>query len=135
MAFQEVDLMHRLLPTHPPCQLWKQAANWIWEAFRHAGVPVRMGLDMYTAFLDAGLPAPQLGCETSIGAGEDWLGTTHMAEGVRSLLPLILKFGIATAEEVAIETLEERLRAEMVSQRAVVQGMGLVTAWTRIVRQ
>jgi SAM-dependent methyltransferase len=136
VAFQEADWVHgTLLPAHPPCPLWKQTMDWIGEGFRRAGVPVRIGLDMYTAFLDAGLPAPQLGCETAIGAGADWPGYTIAAEAVRSLLPLILKFGIATAEEVAVETLEERLRAEAVSQRAVVLGTGLVTAWTRTARQ
>jgi SAM-dependent methyltransferase len=136
VAFLEADFAHAtLLSAHPPCQLWKQSMDWIWEAFCRAGVPARIGLDLYSAFLDAGLPPPQLGCETPIGAGADWPGYSVGAEAVRSLLPLILKFGIATAEEVAVETLEERLRAEAVSQRAVVLGPGIVTAWTRTARQ
>ncbi len=136
VAFLEADFAHAtLLSAHSPCQLWKQSMDWIWEAFCRAGVPARMGLDMYSAFLDAGLPPPQLGCETLIGAEADWPGYSVGAEAVRSLLPLILKFGIATAEEVAVETLEERLRAEAVSQRAVVLGPGMVTAWTRAARQ
>jgi len=94
-------------------------------------MPLRMGLDMYTAFLDAGLRAPQMGCEGTMGAGPDWLWYDYAAETVRSLLPLILKFGIATAEEVAIDTLAERLRAEALSQRAVVRGPDVVSAWAR----
>ncbi len=50
----------------------------------------------------------------------------------RLLLPLILKSGIATAEEVAIETLAERLRAEWTTQRMVWRmGVDAVSAWTR----
>ena len=55
----------------------------------------------------------------------------YVAGTVRSLLPLILKFGIATEEDVAIDTLAERLRGEAVSQRAVVRGPDLVSAWAR----
>lgn len=131
VAFQEFDLTHpALLSARPSCPLWTQTWNWILDTCRYAEVPGRMGLDLYNAFLDAGLPPPHLGCETVIGTGADWPGYCHAAETVRSQLPLILKFGIATAEEVAVETLEERLRAEAVSQRAVMLGPGLVTAWT-----
>ena len=66
-----------------------------------------------------------------MGAGPDWLWYDYAAETVRSLLPLILKFGIATAEEVTIDTLAERLRAEALSQRAVVRGPDVVSAWAR----
>jgi ubiquinone/menaquinone biosynthesis C-methylase UbiE len=132
MAFQESDFARlETLPAHPPCQLTEQACHWILEAGRRAGMPLRMGLDMYTAFLDAGFPAPQMGCEGTMGAGPDWLWYDYAAETVRSLLPLIVKFGIATAEEVAIDTLAERLRAEALSQRAVVRGPDVVSAWAR----
>jgi SAM-dependent methyltransferase len=130
VAFQDVDLARlETLPAHPPCQLWEQACHWILEAGRRAGLPLRIGLDMYTVFLNTGLATPQMGCEAVIGAGADWPGYEYWAETVRSLLPLILRFGIASAEEVAIDTLAERLRAEAVSQRAVVRGPDLVSAW------
>lgn len=132
VAFQEMDLARlNTLPAHPSCQLYEQACYWSLEAFRRAEVPLRMGWDMYTVFLDAGFPTPQMGCEAMIGAGPDSLAYDYVAGTVRSLLPLILKFGIATAEEVAIDTLAERLRAEAVSKRAVVRGPDLVSAWAR----
>jgi len=45
---------------------------------------------------------------------------------------LLLRYGIATAEEVQIETLEERLRAEIVAANGVVKLPELVSAWARI---
>lgn len=132
VAFQEFDLARlETLPAHPPCQLTEQACHWIMEVASRAGLPLRMGLDLYTTFLDAGLPAPQLGCDGTIGAGPDRLWYEYGAETVRGLLPLIVKFGIATAEEIAIDTLAERLRAEAVSRRAVLRGPDLVSAWSR----
>ncbi|HEU5379678.1 MAG TPA: hypothetical protein VFV38_30000 [Ktedonobacteraceae bacterium] len=44
-------------------------------------------------------------------------------------LPLLVKFGSATAEEVDIEVLEDRLRAEMVSRQGVARSPALVSAW------
>jgi SAM-dependent methyltransferase len=132
VAFQEIDIARlETLQAHPSCQLYDQVCHWMLEALRHARLPLRMGLEMYTVFLDAGFPTPQMGCETVIGAGADWAGYEYFAGTVRSLLPLILKFGIATEEEVAIDTLAERLRNEAVSQRAVVRGPDLVPAWAR----
>jgi ubiquinone/menaquinone biosynthesis C-methylase UbiE len=132
VAFQEADMARvATLPAHPPCQLWEHMFFWSLEAFRQAGVPLRMGLDLYRVFLDAGLPAPQMSCEGVIGAGPDWPGYDYYAETLRSLLPRILKLGIATEKEVAIETLAERLRTEATSQRSVLRGHDLISAWAR----
>jgi ubiquinone/menaquinone biosynthesis C-methylase UbiE len=132
VAFQEFDLAHlATTPTHPPNPLIQQVSTWVVEALRRAGPPVRMGLDLYTAFLDAGLPAPQLRGEATIMAGPDWTAYDWAAETTRSLLPLILKFGLATAEEVDIDTLAERMRNEALSHRLVSQGPTIISAWTR----
>ncbi len=132
VAFQEWDIAHfETTPVQPPNQLSNQVFSWILEALRCAGRPVRMGLDMYTVFLDAGFPAPQMSGEATIVAGADWVWYDLGAETVRSLLPLILKLGLATAEEVAIETLAERMRNEAISQRLVSRGADIISAWTR----
>ncbi len=91
-----------------------------------------MGMKLYGTFLSAGLPAPQLRYEAAIGAGSEWTGYEVLAGVVRELLPLLLQFGIATAEEIGIETLAERLREEVVSRGGVARLPGLVSAWTRI---
>jgi SAM-dependent methyltransferase len=132
VAFQEFDIAHfATTPVHPPNQLIEQVCKWNVEAFRHAGLPVRMGLDLYTTFLNAGLPAPQMTGEATIFAGPDWVGYDWAAETIRTVLPLILKFGLATAEEVQIETLAERMRHEALSQRLVARGPDIISAYTR----
>jgi hypothetical protein len=50
---------------------------------------------------------------------------------LRSLLPIIVQFGITTEEEVDVETYAERLRAEAVSQHKLVVGPMMISAWTR----
>lgn len=51
---------------------------------------------------------------------------------VRDILPLLQKFGIATAEDIGIETLAARLREEIGSTGGVVRLPALVSAWTRV---
>lgn len=51
---------------------------------------------------------------------------------VRSILPKIVEYGLATEAEVGIETLEDRLRQETVAARATVPGdYLLVGQWGR----
>jgi hypothetical protein len=69
--------------------------------------------------------------EAMIMAGSDWIWYDWFAESVRSVLPLLLKFGLATEEEVDIATLASRLREEAISQRLVLRGLDLISAWTR----
>lgn len=133
VAFQEFDMGHfATASVHPPNALVQQMFTWIAEAFSRAGLPLRMGLDLYTVFLDAGLPAPHMCGETTLMRGPDRIWYDWGAETARGLLPLILKFGLATAEEVSIDTLAERIRDEAVSQRLVLRGPDVISAWTRM---
>jgi hypothetical protein len=54
-----------------------------------------------------------------------------LADVVRAVLPVIVKFGLATAEEIEIETLADRLREENSSQQGVALMPALISAWTR----
>ena len=73
-----------------------------------------MGMRLSPApFPAAGLPAPRLRYEAAIGAGPEWAGYEVLTGVVRDLLPLLQKFGIATTEDIRIETLAARLREEV----------------------
>ncbi len=50
----------------------------------------------------------------------------------RVMLPLMQRTGIATAEEVGVETLAERIRAEAVALDATLVSPPWIGAWTRI---
>ena len=66
-----------------------------------------------------------------VGGGPGFPGYDYGDESLRSMLPLILKLGIATEEEVGIDTLAERLRAETVGSEGVIKTPDLVGAWAR----
>ncbi len=133
VAFQEFDIPDQSDATMPASPLWGQAINWCRYTFQRAGVELRMGMKLYSTFLAAGLPVPQLRYEAPIGVGPEWIGYEVLADTVRVLLPLIQKFDIITVEEIEIETLAQRLRDEIVGLGGVARFLSLVSAWTRTV--
>ncbi|HLI70509.1 MAG TPA: methyltransferase domain-containing protein [Ktedonobacteraceae bacterium] len=131
VVFLEADLTH-LGTCVPHAPLFEQVGEWIKEAFRRSGIDTQMGLRLYHVFLEAGLPAPQIACESFIGGGTDWPWYELIAGRVRSLLPALLQHRIATQEEIGIETLAFRLRDALVSQRGVGMAPDLIAAWTQL---
>ena len=107
--------------------------NWGWmqAVIRKAGLDPATGYNLRRTFLCAGLPEPKMHICSPVGGGPDWPGYDYAAESVRSMLPLIVKLGIATEEEVEIDTLAQRLRAETIAADGVVKAPDLVGAWTR----
>jgi ubiquinone/menaquinone biosynthesis C-methylase UbiE len=131
LAFQEYDIPNDLSYVYPPSSLWQEALNWITQGFEQAGAEARMGMKIYGSFLQAGLPAPQLRYEAIFAGGPESPIYEFAAEVVRAMLPMLVKFGIATAEEVDIETLEDRLRDEIVRREGVARTPAIVSAWVR----
>lgn len=131
VVFMEADLTH-LGTSVPETPLFGQVGDWVKEAFRQSGIDVQMGLRLYQVFLEAGLPAPEIACESFLGGGPAWPWRDIIVGRVRSVLPVLLQNGIATAEEIGITTLAQRLRDAMVSQRSVGMAPDLVAAWTRL---
>jgi SAM-dependent methyltransferase len=131
VVFLEADLT-RLGTCVPPAPLFERVGEWIKEAFRRNGIDIQMGLRLYHVFQEAGLPVPQIACTSFIGGGSDWPWYELIVGRVRSLLPLLLEYRIATQEEIAIETLALRLRDALVSQQSVGMAPDLVAAWTRL---
>ena len=69
--------------------------------------------------------------DAAIGGGPDCPAYEMAAEVVRSLLPVMEKLQIATATEVDISSLEQRMRDEVVAAKGVAFSPGLIGAWSR----
>lgn len=54
-----------------------------------------------------------------------------VAEAVRSLEPTLEKLSIASADDINIDGLAERMRKEVVAKRGVAMSYGLIGAWAR----
>ncbi len=128
VAFQEVDLaLHKAL-SGPETPLLGKLIDWECTVFERTGAHIDMGMGMYRAFVEAGLPEPTLHLETPIGGAGTWPGYEQRVATFRSLLPLLETYGIATKEELDIETLAERLRAEAVVAKRPVSLPPQITA-------
>ena len=128
ICFQECDDWYTW--AYPSTPLWDQVREWFLGALEGAGVEQRMGLRLYQTFLAAGLPAPDLRLEAAIGGGDAapaflWAGV------VRAVMPTIERLGMASAAEVDVATLAERLLAETVASEGVVISLILIGAWAR----
>jgi hypothetical protein len=104
------------------------------EAFARGGVQMAAGTRLHEVFVAAGLEPPQMCTGAVIGAGEEWarrFAAAFGAEILRSILPAILQYGVATESELDLDTFDERYINEVVRQRSVVQWIPLVGAWAR----
>ena len=117
VAFQEPE--YTLYPAfiHPDTPLINQLIAWILDVFEHSGAHLDMGIGLYRAFVGAGLPPPVMHLESPIGAAETWAGYRYMVNIFQSLLPLLEKYGLATAEQVGLDTLATRLRQEVLASK------------------
>lgn len=104
------------------------------EVFARAGIETSMGTKLHATFIDAGLEPPNMTTDANIGAGAEWVSrftATFGAGLLRSILPSILEQGVATEEELDLDTFDERYTAEVVGQSSVVQWIPFVGAWSR----
>ena len=129
VALQEFD--YTSLIAYPPSDLFGQIAGWWRRAAGKAGIELQMGYKLFSTYRAAGLPAPALQADTIIGGGPDFAGYAYLADIFRSILPLLESLGIATAEEVDVETLEARLRHDRVANGGVFGLQMLVSAAAR----
>jgi hypothetical protein len=114
----------------PRSQLLEQLWVWILETYRRADMDLYMGLRLRSIFAQAGLPAPVMHLDAAAGGGPDWPGYEYMARLIRTILPQITQLGVATEAEVEIDTLADRLRAEVGDDGATVT-WGFFTAWAQ----
>jgi SAM-dependent methyltransferase len=130
VAFQEIDLSSppRGYPTGP---LHEQVVRWTTPPPGAPGPDPQMGLKLFKTFLQAGLPAPQLRRDLPVGGGPGWLGFAYVADTVRSLLPFLERVGAVKPDEVDMDALKERLRAEVAGQDGIRLLPAIVGAWTR----
>jgi ubiquinone/menaquinone biosynthesis C-methylase UbiE len=132
VAFQEVDFTPYLQMHRPDTPVANKLIDWALGVFERSGAHVAMGFDLYRTFVDAGLPEPYMHFESPVGGPQSWAGYSYVANGFRSLLPLIVEYGIATEEEVGLETLAERVRQEVVAAKRPLLLPPHVTAWARV---
>jgi SAM-dependent methyltransferase len=130
VVVQEPDFRFGIT-TAPTVVLWQQVQHWIAETFRRGGVHYDIGGRLYHVFRRAGLPGPAVLEHISAGGGAAMRPyCEHSAEIIRSLLPRMEHFGIATAAEVQVDTLADRLEHETCAADSQLSYVPIIGAWT-----
>jgi SAM-dependent methyltransferase len=131
LVFHEPDLDGAR--SFPPAPTYDRCCRWIVETYRRLGAEPRMGVRLHAAFVAAGLPAPSMRLEAIIAGGADDPERLNLfPEIARSLLPAMERLGVATAAEIGVETLAERVRSEVAAGGGVVVGRSEIGAWSRV---
>jgi SAM-dependent methyltransferase len=130
IVFHEMDLANRIR-SYPDGTLFGKVYALIAETDRLGGVQTDLGLHLTRLFLDAGLPWPTLKAEVPVGGEPGFFIYQWFTETIRSLLPRIEQFGLATADELQLDTLVARMEAEAVNLKAQLIGPLQFGAWAR----
>jgi SAM-dependent methyltransferase len=127
MVFHEMDIYGAV--SQPPCPLLEATAERIRETLRRVGADARVGLRLRQIFQDAGLPEPHMILGARVEGGPDAGAYRQITEITRTLLAPMVQTGVASAAEVDIDTLERRLRAEVLATNATIVLPHFVGAW------
>lgn len=128
-AFQELD--STACRSWPAVSVFDEAARWLAEGLRSSGARPELGLEMHSLFVDCGLPAPTMRMDALVSGEGDSPVYRLLAEAVRSLAPTLEKLNIASAAQVKVDSLADRMRTEVVARRGIAMSYGLVGAWAR----
>ena len=122
-----LDVQH----SEPLSPLYDNIVRWKCKVVGAAGADLNAGLRLRKTFIEAKLPQPLLRLDAPVEGGEDSPLYAYMADSCRSLLPMAKRFAIDGLDAADVDTLEERLRDEIVAGGGVVIGWPVVSAWCR----
>jgi SAM-dependent methyltransferase len=117
--------------TEPPVPLFNSVRDWVIEAFKRAGANPVIGTQLGLLLRDAGLSNIETFGVQAYLTPEDAAGPALLSAVARSLAPVIVASGIATEEELALDSLQARLTRELQTHHAVGLIPALAGAWGR----
>jgi ubiquinone/menaquinone biosynthesis C-methylase UbiE len=129
VAFHEIDVQSAT--SEPNVPLFALTLERVSKTLQSAGAHPRMGLRLPQTFAQAGLSTPRMIAHARIGISTESAMMQQITGITRTLLPAMEKHGIATAAEIDIETLSERLQQAVQAADATVVGPLFVGAWAR----
>jgi ubiquinone/menaquinone biosynthesis C-methylase UbiE len=128
VAFQEPSWIP-MLALGARLPLWSKVLSAIHETFLRSGVNMEMGLHLYAAFQQAGLPTPEMRMETLLGGDTDC--AQMPVDVLRSMCPLAQRHSVSLEGLGDLETLADRIYAEATTLSTVMNVIPIVSAWAR----
>jgi ubiquinone/menaquinone biosynthesis C-methylase UbiE len=128
VAFQEVSWIP-FLAISARLPLWSRALAAIHETLLRSGANPEMGFDLYRLFQDVGFSAPRMHLDIPLGSDASF--TSIIADVLRSVRPLADRHRVPLGELGTLDTLPERIQAEIAAANTVVGIVPIVSAWAR----
>jgi ubiquinone/menaquinone biosynthesis C-methylase UbiE len=128
LAFQEPSWAP-MLALGAGLPLWSRTRHLIHETLLRSGANREMGLALYRVFQEAGLPAPKMHLEMPLGSDTDFIRLT--SDLLCSLRPLAEQHKVSLKELGDLDTLPDRICAEVTAANTVVSLIAVVGAWSR----
>jgi SAM-dependent methyltransferase len=129
VVFQELDMLPG--KTVPPAAVVDDVRAWLLDTFARAGIELEMGPKLYATFAAAGVNPPQMRVDGFIGGAES-IAPTLVAYVARMLMPQAEAMGAVSATDVQIDTLDERMRADLARTGGVMSTPLLIGAWATL---
>lgn len=127
MVFQEHDTT--MAPASvDPFPLHERAQRWIQEMIAREGADLHIGFNLHSIFTQAGLTVESVRAECLVQTPD---APYSLGAIVRACLPRIIALGVASAEEVEIDTLQERLDQERSGYSGIYVGDVMFGSWAR----
>lgn len=109
--------------------LWSKLLSAIHETFLRAGVNPEMGIALYQTFQQVGLPAPAMHMETPLGSDANFISL--VCDLLSSMRPLMQRHHVSLEALGDLDTLADRIQAEVVASNTVLSLVPLVGVWVR----
>ncbi|MFI4974899.1 MAG: methyltransferase domain-containing protein [Caulobacterales bacterium] len=127
IVFQEHDTT--MTPASlAPMPLHRRAQGWIRQTIEREGADLHMGFGLYAALTGAGLAVERVRAEAIVQTPN---APHAVATIIRAMLPRIVSHGVATENEIDIDTLDRRLGEERTGTDAIYVGDVMFGAWAR----
>jgi 2-polyprenyl-3-methyl-5-hydroxy-6-metoxy-1,4-benzoquinol methylase len=131
VCFHELDANG--VTSRPPVPTFDQLACWNTEVTQRYGANPNFGSSLYATYLTAGLGEPTLLADAIHGQGAEAADVLLQVRNLaRSLLTEMEHFGVATSDQVGIDTVFDRMMAEATATDSIVVGHLQVGAYCSV---
>jgi 2-polyprenyl-3-methyl-5-hydroxy-6-metoxy-1,4-benzoquinol methylase len=131
MLFQEPTM--GIAQSFPPVDLYERCRYWYMEGLRAGGAQIDTAYRLHSIFVRAGLPPPTMRMHVAVGGAPGIFEYLHLVvDIVRTLLPVLEEHGIATADEIDIDCLADRLCRDVAANDSTILGGASIAAWSRV---
>lgn len=127
MVFQEHDTTMAPASTDA-FTLHRKAQGWLRQMIAREGADLHIGFNLHAIFTKAGLTVESVRAECIVQTPDSAYSLGYI---VQACLPRIIALGVATADEVDIETLQQRLDEERTQSESIYIGDVIFGAWAR----